>query len=325
MNGLRKKINPLVLLLILPVFALAAAADDPHPLHGTWIAEEGPDGDGSEWELALHSDGTFRMTVTTSEGFSSDEEDFDEEDFDEEDFDEEDFDEEESWEDILADLDSNENGVIDEEDFQAAQARGDEDLEDSWDEVLEGDINGDGVIDEEEYNFWGEEDEDWEEPDPFAGSMTEIFGEEIVMTMVVTGTWEAQDDHFTLEGVETVVMINDMTLAEFYTEIFSAMIDAIFEESGLSEDEFIAMISEADDTITAETLDELKANTIDELLADMDEVAVPPLETETFEYAINGDEMIATDSFGDAQSFVRLDAQSAVEAISWGQIKAMSR
>ena len=127
MNGLRKKINPLVLLLILPVFALAAAADDPHPLHGTWIAEEGPDGDGSEWELALHSDGTFRMTVTTSE-----------EDFDEEDFDEEDFDEEESWEDILADLDSNENGVIDEEDFQAAQARGDEDLEDSWDEVLEG-------------------------------------------------------------------------------------------------------------------------------------------------------------------------------------------
>jgi len=155
--------------------------------------------------------------------------------------------------------------------------------------------------------------------------MTEIFGEEIVMTMVVTGTWEAQDDHFTLEGVETVVMINDMTLAEFYTEIFSAMIDAIVEESGLSEDEFIAMISEADDTITAETLDELKANTIDELLADMDEVAVPPLETETFEYAINGDEMIATDSFGDAQSFVRLDAQSAVEAISWGQIKAMSR
>ena len=116
-----------------------------------------------------------------------------------------------------------------------------------------------------------------------------------------------------------------MTMAEFYTEIFNAMIDAIFEEAGLNEDEFIAMISEADDTITAETLDELKANTVDELLADMDEGAVPPLATETFEYAINGDEMIATDSFGDPQSFVRFDAQSAVEAISWGQIKALSR
>ena len=321
MNGLRKKINPLALLLFLPVFALAAAADDPHPLHGTWIAEE----DGSEWELALHPDGTFRMTVTTSEGFGFGEGEFDEDEFDEDEFDEDEFDEDESWEDILADLDSNENGVIDEEDYQAAQARGDEDLDESWDEVLEGDINGDGVIDEEEYNFWGEEDEDWEGVDPFAGPMTEIFGDEIVMTMVVTGTWEVEDDHFTLEGVETVIEINDMTMAEFYTEIFNAMIDAIFEESGLNEDEFIAMISEADDTITAETLDELKANTVDELLVDMDEVAAPPLATETFEYAIDGDEMIATDSFGDPQSFVRLDAQSAVEAISWGQIKALSR
>ena len=258
MNGLRKKINPLALLLFLPVFALAAAADDPHPLHGTWITEE----DGSEWELALHPDGTFRMTVTTSEGFGFGEGEFDEDEFD---------------------------------------------------------------IDEEEYNFWGEEDEDWEGVDPFAGPMTEIFGDEIVMTIVVTGTWEVEGDHFTLEGVETVIEINDMTMAEFYTEIFNAMIDAIFEEAGLNEDEFIAMISEADDTITAETLDELKANTVDELLVDMDEVAAPPLATETFEYAIDGDEMIATDSFGDPQSFVRLDAQSAVEAISWGQIKALSR
>ena len=45
MNGLRKKINPLALLLFLPVFALAAAADDPHPLHGTWIAEENGSGE----------------------------------------------------------------------------------------------------------------------------------------------------------------------------------------------------------------------------------------------------------------------------------------
>ena len=318
MNSLRKKINPLVPLLVLPVFALAAAADDPHPLHGTWIAEE----DGSEWELALHPDGTFRMTVTTSEGLSSDEDEFDEDEFDED----------ESWEDILADLDSNDNGVIDEEEYQAAQADGDEDLDESWDEVLEADINADGAIDEEEYNSWVEivEDEDWEGVDLFVIIMMAIFleediFEEIFMTMVVTGTWEAQDDQFTLEAVETVITINDMTIVEFYTEIFNEMIDGIFEESGLSEDEFIATISEDDDTITAETLGELKSAMVDELLTDMDEVAAPLFETEIFEYAINEDEMFATDSSGDPLSFVRLDAQSAVEAISWGQIKAMSR
>ena len=211
--------------------------------------------------------------------------------------------------------------MIDEEDYQVAQARGDEDLPPTWDEVLEDDINGDGVLDEEEFGLLVEEDGDWEEVDPFGESMMEIFGEEMVMTMIVTGTWEAQDDRFTLEPVETIVTINELTLAEFYTEIFNLMIDAVFEESGLSEDEFLARIAEDEDTVAPETLDEWKATMIEELLTEMDEVGA--FETETFEYAINGDEMLTTDSIGEPLVFVRLDARSAVDAVSWGQIKAM--
>ena len=62
---------------------------------------------------------------------------------------------------------------------------------------------------------------------------------------------------------------------------------------------------------------------IEELLTETDEVEA--FETETFEYAINGDEMTTTDSGGDPLVFVRLDARSAVDAVSWGQIKAMQR
>ena len=100
MNGLRRKINLLVVLLVLPVLARASAADDPHPLHGTWISQGGPNDDGSEWELALNSDGSFRMVVTAGEALYFDEA-ADGEEMDEEDA------EEESWEDVLADLDSN--------------------------------------------------------------------------------------------------------------------------------------------------------------------------------------------------------------------------
>ena len=142
-NGLRRKISLLVVLLVLPVLAQASAADDPHPLHGTWISQGGPNDDGREWELALNPNGSFRMVVTAGEALYFDEAadgDLEDPDFDEsadgEDMDEEDA-EEAGWADVPADLDSNDNGVIDEEDYQAAQARGDEDLPPTWDEVLE--------------------------------------------------------------------------------------------------------------------------------------------------------------------------------------------
>tara|TARA_Y100000588_G_C14088130_1_gene853236 strand:- start:47 stop:991 length:945 start_codon:yes stop_codon:yes gene_type:complete len=314
MHSLRGKLNALAI-FILPVFALAAAAEDPHPLHGTWISKQEPDSEDGEWELVFHPDGTFRMVTIMSDGLGD------------EDFGEDEFEDEESWEDILTAFDSNDNGVFDEEDYAAAQERGDEDLAESWDEVLEGDINDDGVIDEEEYNAWDDAEEDWEEFDPFADLSMDIFDdeEEIEMVMVMTGSWDSGGDQFTLEIEETAITINDMTLAEFYTELFSAIIDVLFEESGLDEDEFMAMIAEDDDTITAETLDELKAAMVDELLSEMDEVESFETVTETFDYSIDGDEMVATDSYGEVLTFVRLEAQSAVEAISWGQIKAKLR
>lgn len=314
MHSLRGKLNALAI-FILPVFALAAAAEDPHPLHGTWISKQEPDSEDGERELVFHPDGTFRMVTIMSDGLGD------------EDFGEDEFEDEESWEDILTAFDSNDNGVFDEEDYAAAQERGDEDLAESWDEVLEGDINDDGVIDEEEYNAWDDAEEDWEEFDPFADLSMDIFDdeEEIEMVMVMTGSWDSGGDQFTLEIEETAITINDMTLTEFYTELFSAIIDVLFEESGLDEDEFIAMIAEDDDTITAETLDELKAAMVVELLSEMDEVESFETVTETFDYSIDGDEMVATDSYGEVLTFVRLEAQSAVEAISWGQIKAKLR
>jgi len=48
-------------------------------------------------------------------------------------------------------------------------------------------------------------------------------------------------------------------------------------------------------------------------------------EVETFVYSIDGDEMIATDSDGETIVFMRLDTRSAVEASTWGQIKALHR
>ena len=185
-----------------------------------------------------------------------------------------------------------------------------------------GDANGDGVFDQEE--FEGKNPSaDWQGEGgvEFQGGS---FGEEMIITMVMTGTWEAADGQFTLVPIELVLEINDMTLVEFYSLFLGSVFESLFQESGLSEEEFLSMIVEDNpDSIDApESLEEFTASLAAEIAAEM---TTDLLEVETFVYSIDGDEMTATDSDGEPLVFVRVDAGSAVEAYSWGQIKALYR
>jgi len=87
---------------------------------------------------------------------------------------------------------------------------GDEDLPPSWDDVLQefGDTNGDGVVDQREYE--GEEYESGRNME--AELMTDVFGETMVTTTSIKGTWEASDDRVTLTRVEEVYEFNSLTL-----------------------------------------------------------------------------------------------------------------
>ena len=236
--------------------------------------------------------------------------------------------EEGGWEDFLAEVDSNDNEVIDEEDFEAAQARG-EDLPPTWDDVLQdmGDANRDGVIDEEE--FMGKNPEaDWQEEGSVVGFPRGVFDEEMIMTMVMTGTWEVTDDRFTLVPVKLVLEINDMALVEFYTLFFGSLFDLAFQESGLSEEEFLSMmVQDNPESIDApESLEEFIASQIGLMIQEITTGMTTDLpEVETFVFSIDSDEMTATNSVGDTLVFVPSDARSMVEASSWGQVKALYR
>ena len=82
---------------------------------------------------------------------------------------------------------------------------GDEDLPPSWDDVLQefGDTNGDGVIDQGECEG-GEYESGRNMEAELAELMTDAFGETMVTTTSIKGTWEASDDHVTLTRVEEV-------------------------------------------------------------------------------------------------------------------------
>ena len=337
MHNNTKLLTWLIAFLVIAFVGVTSAENKPHPANGSWIFQSDSE---QEHILTFYPDGTFHLLITES-GYVISEEDY--EDEEEEDYeDEEDY---QGWEEFLTEVDSNDNGVIDEEDFEAAREGGDEDLPSSWDDVLQefGDTNGDGVIDQGEYER-GEYESGRIMEAKLAELMTDAFGETMVTTTSIKGTWEASDDHVTLTRLEEVYEFNSLTLEEFYALLHDVEFESIVlvsemnDEEAMSEEEFFLSIlsdswpdSEGNpvDVEEPESLEELKALVVNQFVSMFRLFADKPaefgMEEEIFVFFLDRDEMTLTHSDRETLVFTRVDASSAIEALSWGQIKALHR
>ena len=198
---------------------------------------------------------------------------------------------------------------MDEDDFEAAQDRGEEDLPPSWNDTLAefGDIKGNGVINQEEYESGKNEEAE------LADFMTAVFGEAMVNTISTRGTWGAVDDQLTLTPFDAVYEINGLSLGEFYTRFLDVLFELAVQDSGeeISEEEWLlfmllvySMDNEGDlvDVEEAESLEGLKALVIDQMVSfPLDEIE---FDEETSVYSIDTDELTFTDSDGETRSSV---------------------
>jgi len=323
----RKLLTWLITFLVITFVGVTSAENETHPVNGSWIFQSDSE---QEYILTYYPDGTFLLLITQS-GYVISEEDHEDASGD--------------WEEFLAEADSNDNGVLDEEDFEAAREGGDEDLPPSWDDVLQEfeDTNGDGVIDQGEYER-GEYESGGHMETELAELMTDVFGETMITTTSIKGTWEASDDHVTLTRLEEVYEFNSLTLEEFYALILDIEFDLMVlvsemnDEEAMSEEEFFLSIlsdpwpdSEGNpvDVEEPESLEELKALVVNQFVSMFRLLADKPaefgMEEETFVFFLDRDEMTLTHSDRETLVFTRVDASSAIEAFSWGQIKALHR
>jgi len=337
----RKILTWLIAFLVIAFVGVTSADNETHPVNGSWIFQSDSE---REHILTFYPDGTFHLLITES-GYVISEEDYEGDEGDEDYEDYEDGEDSGDWEEFLAEDDSNDNGVLDEEDFEAARERGDEDLPPSWDDALQelGDTNGDGVIDQGEYER-GEYESGRIMEAKLAELMTDAFGETMVTTTSMKGTWEASDDHVTLTRLEEVYEFNSLTLEEFYALILDIEFDVMVlvsemnDEEAMSEEEFFLSIlsyswpdSEGNpvDVEEPESLEELKALVVNQFVSMFRLFADKPaefgMEEETFVFFLDRDQMTLTHSDRETLVFTRVDASSAIEAISWGQIKALHR
>ncbi len=339
MHNKRKLLTWLISFLVIAFVGVTSADNETHPADGSWIFQSDSE---QEYILTFYPDGTFHLLITES-GYVISEEDYEgDEDYEED----EDGEDSEEWEEFIADLDVNDNGVLDEEDFEAAQERGDEDIPPSWDDALQeiGDANGDGVIDQGEFERFEEYESSGHMETELAELMTDVFGETMITTTSIKGTWEASDDHITLTRVEEVYEFNSLTLEEFYALILDIEFDLMVlvsemnDEEAMSEEEFFLSIlsdlwfdSEGNpvDVEEPESLEELKALVVDQMtsmfLLLVDKPAEFGMEEETFVLFLDRDQMTLTHSDPEPLVFTRADASSAIETFSWGQIKALHR
>ena len=117
MHNKRKILTWLIAVLVIAFVGVTSADTETHPANGSWVFQSDSE---QEYILTLYPDGTFYLVITDS-GYVISEEAY------EGDEDYEDYENGQhfgDWEEFLADFDVNENGVLDVEDFEAAQERG---------------------------------------------------------------------------------------------------------------------------------------------------------------------------------------------------------
>jgi len=314
----------------------ANADGETHTPHGTWVLNTQSDmGLEREYVLTLQPSGEFHLMIKETSPLTADAF-FDEEG-------EEGDEEIESWEEFIAEVDVNNNGVADEEDYEAT--RGPED-EESWDEVLAmfGDENGDQVIDQEEYeSLAGSYEAAMDLEAEYEEWMEEVFGETMVTTTSIRGTWEASEFDITLTRGEVEYGFNELTLEEYYTYMigFSYKMMVLqaeqFDQEAMTEEMFYrmaladAMDSEGNliEVSESASVDQLREAVVKYSMVLFVFLADKPaefgMETENFALSMSDDGTTLTHSDRSTLVFTRLDVNSAVEATSWGHIKALYR
>lgn len=321
------------------VVSWADADGEKHTLHGTWVLNTQSDmGLEREYVLTLQPSGEFHLMIKETSPLAADTF-FDAEG-------EEDGEEMEgwaSWEEFIAEVDVNNNGVADEEDYEAAREPEDEE---SWDEVLAmfGDENGDRVIDQAEYErLAGGYDAAMDLEAEYEEWMEEVFGETMVTTTSIRGTWEASEFDITLTRGEVEYGFNELTLEEYYTYVigFSYRMMVLqaeqFDQEAMTEEMFYRMVladamdGEGNPIEVSESasVDQLREAVVENMMQLFVFLADKPaefgMETENFVLSMSDDGTTLTHSDRSTLVFTRLDVNSAVEATSWGHIKALYR
>ncbi len=315
------------------------ADGETHTLHGTLVLNTQSDmGLEQEYVLTLQPNGEFHLMIKEISPLAADSF-FDEGD-------EEGGEEMEgwlSWEEFIAESDVNNNGVADEEDYEAAREPDDEE---SWDEVLDmfGDENENRVIDQEEYErLAGSYEAAMDLEAEYEEWIEEVFGETMVTTTSIRGTWEASEFEITLTRGEVEYGFNELTLGEYFTHMidFSYKMMVLqaeqFNQEAMTEEMYYRMVlSDAMDSegnlievSESASVDQLReavvGNMVQFFVLLADKPAEFGMEMEDFVLSMNEDGTTLTHSDRSTLVFNRLDVNSAVETKSWGHIKALYR
>ena len=146
--------------------------------------------------------------------------------------------------------------------------------------------------------------------DPELAPLTEDFE----FSIVYTGTWQVSDDTLRAEGVAAEVEVNGLDVNLFIDQVTQDLVPRMIAALSLLID--VELTEEEQQAFEQEFGENLRSGLIGDLALDSEAV--------TFEgiYSVEGDILTITDIDGIALEFRRLPTASAVESLTWGQVKS---
>lgn len=140
-----------------------------------------------------------------------------------------------------------------------------------------------------------------------------IFPDTLTLTVSVTGIWEADAELLRLDGQASQTRVNDLEPREFFDQLARRLAEELARELEITAEDYPEFEAE----IIAGFSDGAEGSLEEEFLSP-DEVDVEGT------YVIADGILAVTDQDGEVSRFQRVLA-SAVEALSWGQLKAANR
>ena len=141
-----------------------------------------------------------------------------------------------------------------------------------------------------------------------------LLTEGLAISLVARGSWEADDEVFTLSVDEVEFTINGLSIEEFFREAALEMAAALAEELEISEEDS----PNFEETTVELAMLQFDPEGFEEIFADVFD------EDQKCHYRVEADILIMEDEFGDETKFRRI-AATAVSEMSWAQVKAELR
>jgi hypothetical protein len=146
-----------------------------------------------------------------------------------------------------------------------------------------------------------------------------LFPNGLTIAVTAAGTWRAQPDSFWVDLQQLEYRVNDLGLEAFLAQLIDQVIQSLVQSEGIPADQ----VPQFEQMLREQIGTQFSPEALEQELAG--QMGADVLGAHGVAYTVDGDVLRTVDEDGQVTEWKKASVNSAVSAVSWGQLKASWR